>query len=130
MTILSKSDPYSHFNATNSKCYNKLFEGMETREEGFEDDQQDNAIGFMPDFQDGLPADPPPPREFIEQIDMNINNREQARRNRDRFADADIDDVNFDQYAFADEDEDFDDDDYEDEDYGGFRDWDEDEDDE
>lgn len=30
--ILSKNDPYSHFNSANSECFEKLFEGVENNE--------------------------------------------------------------------------------------------------
>ena len=31
--ILSKNDPYSHFNSANSECFEKLFEGVERNDE-------------------------------------------------------------------------------------------------
>ncbi|XP_052279931.1 E3 ubiquitin-protein ligase RNF14-like [Dreissena polymorpha] len=37
---LSRANPYLHYNSLNSKCHNRLFEGVEM-EDGFEDDDDD-----------------------------------------------------------------------------------------
>lgn len=41
MNTLSKTDPYSHFNDSRSKCFDKLFEGIEQNENNDEYVQQD-----------------------------------------------------------------------------------------
>jgi E3 ubiquitin-protein ligase RNF14 len=42
LTILSKTDPYSHFNAADSRCFNRLFEGIENRENDNNDNNFDD----------------------------------------------------------------------------------------
>jgi hypothetical protein len=42
LKALSKVDPYSHFNNSNSDCYAKLFEGViQNEEDGGDDDDDD-----------------------------------------------------------------------------------------
>ncbi len=48
--ILSKSDPYSHFNSANSECFDKLFEGVINHQEDDDDDNDSNDDDdFFPD---------------------------------------------------------------------------------
>lgn len=40
--VLSKSDPYSHFNSANSECFEKLFEGVYTNVNNDDNDTEDD----------------------------------------------------------------------------------------
>ena len=40
MATLSRSNPYQHFNGPESKCFNRLFEGVDPGEEGDDDDDE------------------------------------------------------------------------------------------
>ena len=55
LKVLSKSDPYSHFNKSNSDCFDKLFEGM-FNERNNQDAQNNENDGFdldiFDDFED------------------------------------------------------------------------------
>lgn len=56
LKILSRSDPYSHFNSVNSECFDKLFEGMvnERADQADEndDDDEDFDLDEFNDFDD------------------------------------------------------------------------------
>ena len=42
--ILSKNDPYSHFNSANSVCYAKLFEGVENEDNDGNENNNNQAV--------------------------------------------------------------------------------------
>ena len=41
--VLSKNDPYSHFNSANSECFEKLFEGVIQTREDIQNNDNQNA---------------------------------------------------------------------------------------
>ena len=54
MKVLSKNDPYSHFNSSNSECYEKLFEGVVNNAENDNEDRdfREFEINFDDDEDD------------------------------------------------------------------------------